>query len=92
MTMTTREEQIAKLRTLWGGDEEKLTELTKMLTRIRSRAMREARHERNEVLAILRRFLESPYGCGFCDSGKLRNPNKPHDDDCPFLQAERMLA
>lgn len=35
------------------------------------------------VLAILR----EPYGCAFCDSGKLRNPEKQHDAKCGFWMA-----
>lgn len=37
-------------------------------------------------------ILIEPFGCRFCDSGKLRNPDKAHDDDCGYLIAQRTLA
>ena len=43
----------------------------------------------------LRRLLREPYGCPFCDSGKLRRPNNPekgHDEDCGFAMATQALA
>ncbi len=36
------------------------------------------------ALTALRAILAEPYGCVFCDSGKLRNPAKPHEADCGF--------
>jgi hypothetical protein len=36
-------------------------------------------------------LLAEPHGCVYCDSGKLRNPAKPHEADCGFLMAERAL-
>jgi hypothetical protein len=48
----------------------------------------------NQIEAALRRIVASPYGCRFCDSGKLRTPNNPakdHDDDCGFLMADAAL-
>lgn len=38
-----------------------------------------------------KRVLAEPYGCRFCDSGKLRNPTKGHDDDCGFLMLRGAL-
>lgn len=44
----------------------------------------------------LREALEAiraePYGCPFCDSGKLRNPTKGHTDTCGWLLMEKVLA
>jgi hypothetical protein len=31
----------------------------------------------NAIEIALRRILVQPYGCRFCDSGKLRTPNNP---------------
>jgi hypothetical protein len=42
------------------------------------------------ALSILTALLKEPYGCRFCDSGKLRS-EKPHDDACPYLAAEQLL-
>lgn len=39
----------------------------------------------------LRAILAEPHGCQFCDSGKLRNSEKPHDPNCGFLQASEAL-
>lgn len=44
--------------------------------------------------AVIKDLLVNPYGCRFCDSGKLRTPNDPekdHDEDCPFLVATQVL-
>lgn len=41
----------------------------------------------DKVEAALRAILKEPYGCVFCDSGKLRNPAKPHDPECGFAMA-----
>lgn len=44
----------------------------------------------------MRRALEAiiaePDGCVFCDSGKLRNPDKPHTPDCGFALASEILS
>lgn len=57
------------------------------------------RTERDTVLLklgraeeALRCLLEEPYGCPFCDSGKLRRPQGTHDDDCGFAIARAYLA
>lgn len=42
---------------------------------------------RNALEAI----LADPYGCPFCDSGKLRG-TKPHDANCGFKMAQDALA
>jgi hypothetical protein len=41
---------------------------------------------------LLRGLLAEPYGCSFCDSGKLRNPTKGHLSDCPYERAAVALA
>ena len=43
---------------------------------------------------VLEAILKDPYGCRFCDSGKLRKPNDPkkdHDYDCGYLLALEAL-
>jgi hypothetical protein len=37
-------------------------------------------------------ILADPDGCPMCDSGKLRNPGKPHWPECGFDQAAKALA
>jgi hypothetical protein len=37
-------------------------------------------------------ILAEPYGCAFCDSGKLRNPEKGHNERCGFWLLEAALA
>jgi len=44
------------------------------------------------AVVALRAILADPYGCQFCDSGKLRSPHKPHDDNCGYRLAEMVLA
>ncbi len=44
------------------------------------------------VEAALRRILDEPHGCRFCDSGKLRNPLGGHDDDCGYEMATFALS
>lgn len=46
----------------------------------------------NRALVALKAILADPYGCPFCDSGKLRNPAKPHDEDCGFALARAALS
>lgn len=36
-------------------------------------------------------ILADPYGCVFCDSGKLRNPSKPHTPTCGFALARAIV-
>jgi hypothetical protein len=45
-----------------------------------------------KVKAALTRILAEPYGCAFCDSGKLRNLNKDHDYDCGYAMARAVLG
>jgi hypothetical protein len=40
----------------------------------------------------LNAILKEPYGCPFCDSGELRNPDKPHDADCGYAKAAKALS
>lgn len=57
---------------------------------------RERCDSRAELRAILECLLKDPYGCPFCDSGKLRirvDGSYPvHRPDCPWLRAERALG
>lgn len=41
-----------------------------------------------QALKALRLIIADPYGCRFCDSGKLRNPSKDHDEACGFAMAD----
>lgn len=46
------------------------------------------RHRVEKDKAAIRAVLENPYGCPFCDCGKLRKPDDPskgHDEDCPYI-------
>lgn len=45
----------------------------------------------DEVLEALRMLLAEPYGCSLCDSGKMRNPKKGHQPDCPYENAKRVI-
>lgn len=42
--------------------------------------------------AALKAIMHDPQGCVFCDSGTLRNPDKPHRDDCGFRLAALALG
>ena len=47
-----------------------------------------------EALKVIAGFLASPYGCAFCDSGKLRSPDREdrqHDEECPYLRGVNLL-
>lgn len=50
----------------------------------------EARESR--LRAALEAILREPYGCPFCNSGKLRNPLKTHTDDCGYALAQAALT
>jgi len=45
-----------------------------------------------ELVAAAKRLLEDPHGCPFCDSGKLRNPEKSHTANCAFAMTRAALA
>jgi hypothetical protein len=45
-------------------------------------------HYREALLWI----LAEPHGCAFCDSGKLRNLNKGHDERCGFAKAQDLIG
>ena len=48
--------------------------------------------QRNRKLeSAIEGIVKEPYGCPMCDSGVLRNKQKEHWDDCPFLIAEKLL-
>ena len=55
-------------------------------------ALRRTTGERDELLFALKAVLVRPYGCPRCDSGTLRNKDKPHWDDCAFAHAQRIVA
>ena len=40
----------------------------------------------------INQILNEPYGCVFCDSGKLRNFEKPHENDCGFCLAQTVMS
>ena len=40
----------------------------------------------------IRLILAEPYGCVFCDSGKLRNVGKWHKNNCGFYMAGQFLG
>lgn len=46
----------------------------------------------DKIEAALRAVITEPHGCVFCDSGKLRNPAKPHDPTCGFAMASALIA
>lgn len=50
------------------------------------------RAEAPHLLRALALILAEPYGCAFCDSGKLRNPERGHADDCGFGVARAAVA
>ncbi len=59
------------------------------------RALAQAQARVRELKAALRALLANPYGCPFCDSGKLRTegvPEKDHNDDCGYVLARAALA
>jgi len=45
-----------------------------------------------EMLEALKAIFREPYGCPFCDSGILRNPQKGHEPDCPFELARLAIS
>lgn len=44
-----------------------------------------------EMEEALRLILTEPYGCPQCDSGKLRDPEKQHWEECGFAKAKQAL-
>ena len=53
------------------------------------------RQQRDAAEKALRQIIKEPFGCRFCDSGKLRTPNNPdkdHDVDCGYLMAQSYIA
>lgn len=45
-----------------------------------------------QLETALRAILAEPYGCRFCDSGKLRDAKKAHESGCGYGVAEAVLA
>lgn len=66
-------------------------ELQESLVATAARADRLAA-ENAALTAALEAIRAEPFGCPFCDSGKLRNPAKRHTEDCGFLKLEAALA
>lgn len=56
-----------------------------------SHAVRRMVQRFKEIEAAGRRILAEPFGCPFCDSGKLRNPAKNHLEDCGFAMMTKAL-
>jgi hypothetical protein len=46
--------------------------------------------ERDTLRRALEAVLREPHGCPMCDSGKLRNPDKAHWPECPYLAANQL--
>ncbi len=47
--------------------------------------------ENERLGAALLAIQAEPYGCPFCDSGKLRNPTKGHTAECGYLKMDAAL-
>jgi hypothetical protein len=45
-----------------------------------------------EMFSALEAILRDPHGCRYCDSGKLLNPDKPHESTCGFDMAHAAVA
>ena len=45
-----------------------------------------------EMKAALQAILADPYGCPFCDSGQLRNPERGHRPECGYRMAKRVMG
>lgn len=56
------------------------------------RAVLHVLNDFDKLESALRAIVAEPFGCVFCDSGKLRNPAKRHDAKCGFGMAQRLLA
>jgi len=49
-------------------------------------------YNENIFKRALEGILRNPHGCPMCDcGGKLRNPEKEHWDNCPYLFANNVL-
>lgn len=48
-------------------------------------------HEALRMERVVKAMIAEPYGCAFCDSGKLRNPEKDHDANCAWKLAKEAL-
>ena len=44
-----------------------------------------------QLVEAVKAIEDSPFGCVFCDSGKLRNPAKEHDYGCGFSMMRAAL-
>ena len=43
-----------------------------------------------DALKVIAALLGNPYGCAYCDSGKLREDCQ-HDEECPYLRGVNLL-
>lgn len=57
---------------------------------LESRVMRLAEANK-DLTTALEAIIREPHGCPFCDSGKLRNPNKDHTSNCGYALASIAL-
>lgn len=46
----------------------------------------------DELVAALKAVCNTDDDCPMCDRGRLRNPKKTHWPECPFGQAEALIA
>lgn len=44
------------------------------------------------MFEALQALIKEPHGCVFCDSGKLRNPARDHEETCGFAKARAALS
>lgn len=52
----------------------------------------ELRDQLGATIAVLEKIQKDPYGCRFCDSGKLRDEKKEHDDWCGYPALNTVLS
>ena len=46
----------------------------------------------DDLVTAIKALQADPHGCSFCDSGKLRNPEKGHRETCGFALFDAALA
>lgn len=100
MTLDELDEVIAELEQSRLSHQSSEATLTMTVARLGGRVEGAPTHRINflqridelrRVETALQAILKEPFGCPFCDSGKLRNPNKDHTSTCGFrLAAEAM--
>ena len=45
-----------------------------------------------DLLAACKSLLSEPFGCPFCDSGRLRNSERIHTLDCAYVLLQNAIA